>query len=120
MKLAAPQGLGDRGHCSGCNTPWIPNSLPPLIIPGQDDYLLLSEAVSATLPPAFSCKLPYFLGYLSTSPPKALGFAFAFTIHSTSNFRPRTTTFTELLVDITLLTVIHSTFWSGVVDGLRL
>ena len=53
MKLAAPQGLGDRGHCSGCNAPWFPNSLPPLIIPGQDHYLpglLLSEAVSATLP----------------------------------------------------------------------
>jgi hypothetical protein len=61
MKLAAPQGLGDRGHCSGCNAPWILNSLPALIIPGQDHYLpglLLSEAVSATLPPAFSCELP--------------------------------------------------------------
>jgi hypothetical protein len=38
----------------------FPNSLPPLIIPGQDHYLpglLLPEAVLATLLPVFSCKL---------------------------------------------------------------
>jgi hypothetical protein len=55
MKLAAPQGLGDRGHCSGCNAPWNPNSLPPLIIPGQDHYL---PGLRSTLSSAFSCKLP--------------------------------------------------------------